>query len=107
MRKVSSMLWRSGSSMKSLMVTMALDLTLPSMLLLPEKIWVLSSPATRYTPDMLVRRKADVEARLVNRMDTTSFEDRVYRLSDPMIRELYDEARDAVHQKIAAYDARR
>ena len=42
--------------------------------------------------------------RLFDRRSTTSFEDRVYNFSDPMIREMYDEAEAAVHRKIEAYD---
>ena len=42
--------------------------------------------------------------RLFDRLSTTSFEDRVYNFSDPMIREIYDEAEAAVRRKIEAYD---
>ncbi|MCF7847317.1 MAG: thymidylate synthase [Kiritimatiellales bacterium] len=42
--------------------------------------------------------------RLIDRIETTDFEDRVYELSDEMIREIYDEAEDAVLRKIKVYD---
>ena len=47
----------------------------------------------------------DVTARLLNRIESTDFEDRVYRLSDDMIREIYDEAVEEVRKKIADYDS--
>ncbi len=46
----------------------------------------------------------DVTARLLNRIKSTDFEDRVYRLSDEMIREIYNEAEEEVRKKIADYD---
>ena len=46
----------------------------------------------------------DVTARLLNRIESTDFEDRVYRLSDDMIREIYNEAEEEVRKKIADYD---
>lgn len=52
----------------------------------------------------------DVEAakqRLFDRRASTSFEERVYAFSDPVIREIYDEAEAAVRKKIADYDARK
>ncbi len=48
---------------------------------------------------------ADVKERLMNRLDSTDFEDRVYELGDEMIRELYDEAEATVLEKIKTYDA--
>ena len=42
--------------------------------------------------------------RLIDRIDSTDFEDRVYEFSDEMIREIYDEAEEAVIQKIKTYD---
>ena len=42
--------------------------------------------------------------RLIDRIDSTDFEDRVYEFSDEMIREIYDEAEEAVLQKIKTYD---
>ncbi|MEN7972822.1 MAG: thymidylate synthase [Verrucomicrobiota bacterium] len=42
--------------------------------------------------------------RLINRIETTDFEDRVYEFSDEIIREIYDEAEEAVLKKIKAYD---
>ena len=48
---------------------------------------------------------ADARQLLIDRLESTTFEDRVYRLSDPMIRQIYDEAEAAIHAKIAAYDA--
>ena len=50
---------------------------------------------------------ADANQRLFDRMATTSFADRVYRMDDPMIREIYDEAEKAVHAKIGEYDKSR
>lgn len=47
----------------------------------------------------------DAEQRLFRRLETTAFEDRVYRLEDPMIREIYEEAGDTVRAKIRAHDA--
>ena len=46
----------------------------------------------------------DVTARLLDRIERTDFEDRVYRLSDDMIREIYNEAEEEVRKKIADYD---
>ena len=42
--------------------------------------------------------------RLINRIDKTDFEDRVYEFSDEIIREIYDEAEEAVLKKIKTYD---
>jgi len=42
--------------------------------------------------------------RLLDRIETTEFEDRVYEFSDEMIREIYDEAEEAVIRKIRTYD---
>jgi thymidylate synthase len=42
--------------------------------------------------------------RLIDRIEKTDFEDRVYEFSDEMIREIYDEAEEAVLQKIKTYD---
>lgn len=47
---------------------------------------------------------ADARARLFDRIGSASFEDRVYRLSDDMIREIYDEAEATIQAKIAEYD---
>ncbi len=46
------------------------------------------------------------EQRLFNRLDSTSFEDRVYRFDDPMIREMYHEDEAAILAKIAEVDSR-
>jgi thymidylate synthase len=49
----------------------------------------------------------DIESarqRLFDRLETTAFEDRVYRLSDPEIRQIYDEAEASVLAKIRDYD---
>ncbi len=43
--------------------------------------------------------------KLFARLDSTSFEDRVYRFSDPMIREIYDQADSAIVEKIKKTDA--
>ena len=48
---------------------------------------------------------AEAKQRLFDRLATTAFDDRVYRLDDPVIREIYDGAAEAVRAKIAAYDA--
>ncbi len=47
---------------------------------------------------------ADAKQRLFDRVEKTTFEQRVYNLSDPMIREMYDEAEGAVVKKIKEYD---
>ena len=49
----------------------------------------------------------DAKQRLFDRIGTTDFEDRVYHFSDPMIREMYDEAEAAVREKIRKYDTER
>ena len=43
--------------------------------------------------------------RLFDRLATTTFDDRVYEFSDPMIQEWYNEAEATVRKKIADYDA--
>ena len=43
--------------------------------------------------------------RLFDRMATTSFEERVYQFSDPMIQEIYRDAEAPIRAKIAAEDA--
>ena len=50
---------------------------------------------------------ADANQRLFDRMATTAFDDRTYRMDDPIIREIYDEAEKAIHAKIAEYDKSR
>ena len=52
-----------------------------------------------YGKDIETARK-----RLFDRMDGGSLEDRTFRLDDPMIREIYDEAEAMVREKIRAYD---
>ena len=47
---------------------------------------------------------AAAQQRLFDRLATTTFEERVYNLGDPMIREMYDEAAAVVRAKIAEYD---
>jgi thymidylate synthase len=47
---------------------------------------------------------ADAKARLFDRIATSTLEDRSYRFSDELIREMYDEAEAAVRAKIAEYD---
>jgi thymidylate synthase len=42
--------------------------------------------------------------RLFDRMKDSELEDRTFRLSDPMIQEIYDEAEEMVCEKIRAYD---
>jgi len=46
------------------------------------------------------------EQRLFNRLEITSFEDRVYRFDDPMIQEMYHEEEDVILAKIAEMNAR-
>lgn len=51
----------------------------------------------------------DIEAarqRLFDRLESTAFEDRVFRFSDPLIREIYDECVPAIKEKIRDFDAR-
>lgn len=47
---------------------------------------------------------AEAEERLFKRLDTTAFEDRVFHMSDETIRDIYDEAEEAIRAKIRAYD---
>ncbi|RKX44366.1 MAG: hypothetical protein DRP64_06695 [Verrucomicrobia bacterium] len=47
---------------------------------------------------------AQAKERLLDRIETTDFEDRVYEFSDEMIREIYEEAEEAVLKKIKTYD---
>lgn len=49
----------------------------------------------------------EAKARLFDRLDSSAFEDRVYHFRDPMIRQIYDEARDKVLAKIREYDRER
>ena len=46
----------------------------------------------------------EAEARLFNRLDSTSFADRVFNFRDPLIGRIYEEAREAVLEKIKAFD---
>jgi len=46
----------------------------------------------------------EAKARLFDRLQTTAFEDRVFNFRDPMIRQIYEEARAAVHGKIGRFD---
>ena len=50
---------------------------------------------------------AEAQQRLFDRLNATDFEDRVYHFSDPMIRELYEEAEAGVRRKIADHDRSR
>ena len=52
------------------------------------------------------RSLAEARARLFDRLQTSSFEERVYGFRDPLIRQIYDEARDKVLAKIRALDER-
>ena len=52
------------------------------------------------------RSLAEARARLFDRLQTSSFEERVYDFRDPLIRQIYDEARDKVLAKIRALDER-
>ena len=47
---------------------------------------------------------AGARQRLFDRIESTTFQDRVLEFSDPAIREWYDEAEATVRQKIAEYD---
>jgi thymidylate synthase len=49
----------------------------------------------------------EAKARLFDRLDSTSFEERVYNFRDPLIRQIYDEARDKVLAKIRDFDRER
>lgn len=46
----------------------------------------------------------EFQNRMMNRVNSSDFEDRVWSLSDPMIREIYDEATKAVEEKIQKHD---
>jgi thymidylate synthase len=48
---------------------------------------------------------ADFKSRFWDRLDSTSFEERVYRFHDELIREIWNEAESAVLKKIADYEA--
>jgi len=48
---------------------------------------------------------AEAKKRLFDRLDKTSFEDRIFNFWDPMVHEIYDEARLKVEEKIKKYDA--
>jgi len=47
---------------------------------------------------------AQARQRLFDRLDSSPFEDRVYRMDDPMIQEIYAEAESAIRAKIADFD---
>lgn len=47
---------------------------------------------------------ADAQGRLFDRIPCTRFDDRVYNFSDPVIREIYDEAEADIREKIKEYD---
>jgi len=47
---------------------------------------------------------ADAKLRLFDRLDSTTFADRVYNLTDETIADIYNEAEAAVQEKIAEYD---
>jgi thymidylate synthase len=46
----------------------------------------------------------EAKARLFDRLQTTAFEDRVFNFRDPMIRQIYEEARAGVLEKISNFD---
>lgn len=46
----------------------------------------------------------EARARLIGRLESTPFAERVYNFSDPMIRQIYEEARAAILAKIQAFD---
>ena len=47
---------------------------------------------------------ATAKSRLLDRVESTDFENRIYEFSDEMIREIYDEAEATMLKKIATYD---
>jgi thymidylate synthase len=49
----------------------------------------------------------EARARLFERLDSTGFEERVYNFRDPLIRQIYDEAREKVLAKIREHDRER
>jgi len=53
------------------------------------------------------RSLAEAKARLFDRLESTSFAERVYELRDPLIRQIYDEAGERVLAKIRELDGRR
>lgn len=46
----------------------------------------------------------EAKQRLFSRIESSPFDKRVYSLSDPMIREIYDEATPTIEEKIRTYD---
>jgi len=46
----------------------------------------------------------EAQARLFDRLQSTAFEDRVFNFRDPMIRQIYEEARAGVLEKISKFD---
>jgi thymidylate synthase len=49
----------------------------------------------------------EAQARLFDRLDSTGFEERVYNFRDPLIRQIYDEAREKALAKIRDFDRER
>lgn len=49
---------------------------------------------------------AEAQSRLFDRLESTNFEERVYSFRDPLIRQIYDEAREKVLAKVREFDAR-
>jgi thymidylate synthase len=49
----------------------------------------------------------EAEARLFRRLESTSFEERVFNFRDPTIRQIYEEAREQVREKIRSFDRER
>jgi thymidylate synthase len=50
---------------------------------------------------------AEAKARLFDRLQTTTFAERVFNFRDPMIRQIYEEARESALEKIRAFDRER
>jgi thymidylate synthase len=50
------------------------------------------------------RSLGEAEARLFGRLGSTSFEERVFDFRDPMISQIYEEARQGVLDKIRKFD---
>ena len=46
----------------------------------------------------------EAKARLFDRLESTSFEERVFNFRDPMISQIYEEARETVLEKIKKFD---
>jgi thymidylate synthase len=52
------------------------------------------------------RSLAEAKARLFDRLESTSFAERIYEFGDPLIRQIYEEAGPKVEAKIRELDGR-